>query len=99
MPTTLLQTPPSNFWTLQRLHTHYTLSVAIALVHLLLTAARFEPAMRARLAARCGLAERVYLFNSNGKNMLLYSLYWERLYAKKIEINCCGSYDHGQSLR
>ena len=57
-------------------HTHYTLSVAIALVHLLLTAARFEPAMRARLAARCGLAERVYLFNSDGKNILLYSLYW-----------------------
>ena len=28
-------------------HTHYTLSVAIELVHLLLTAAQFAPAVRA----------------------------------------------------
>jgi hypothetical protein len=56
-------------------HTHYTLSVAIELVHLLLTAARFAPAVHAsRHTVRASWL--VYQVNSVAKNVLLYSLYW-----------------------
>ena len=57
-------------------HTHYTLSVAIELVHLLLTAAQFAPAVRAsRPMVRASWL--VYQGNSLAKNILLYSLYWD----------------------
>ena len=56
-------------------HTHSTLSVAIELVHLLLTAERFVPAVRAsRSTVRASWL--VYQGNSFAKKILLYSLYW-----------------------
>ena len=56
-------------------HTHYALTNPIALVHLLLTAARFAPAVRAswRTVRASWL---VYQVISAAKNILLYSLYW-----------------------
>ena len=57
-------------------HTHYSLSVAIELVHLLLTAARFAPAVFAsRRTVRASWL--VYQVNRVAKNILLYSLYWD----------------------
>ena len=56
-------------------HTHYTLSVAIEVVQLFVPP-RGSRQLCAPLAARCGLAERLYHYVRVAKNILLYSLYW-----------------------
>ena len=73
------------------MHTHYTLSVAIELGHLLVPPRGLRQ-LCGPLAAQCRLAERVFQSNSDIKHILLYSLHWanmeicvfcESTYAKK----------------
>ena len=66
-------------------HTHYTLSVAIELVHLLLIAARFAPAVGASPHTVLAIW-LVYQVNSVAKKVLLYSLYW--VFSKIITNHC-----------
>ena len=56
-------------------HTHYTLSVAIEVVQLFVPP-RGSRQLCARLATRCGLAQRMYHYVWVAKNIPLYSLYW-----------------------